>query len=116
VRVLRYGRHGVLLEFDGGAPVTAAYRALRDAGDDGRLTGLAELVPAARTVLLRTEGAPPPVEHLRALLRPATAAQCDGGPAGSGHRAPDAGPEPPLVTLRVRYDGADLELVARTAG
>ncbi len=120
MRVARYGRHGVLLEFDGGASAAAAYRALRGACDDGRLTGITELVPAARTVLVRTDGAPPPVDHLRGLLRAATGAEHRRGPAGFDDTGADTGadtrPEPSLVTLRVRYDGADLDLVARTAG
>lgn len=115
MRVLRYGRAAALLEFDDTAEVMAAYRALRSALDraDGRLAAVTEVVPAARTVLVAVApGGAVPVAGLRELLAaprtPHTAALTT---AESGN------PEdtPPTV-LSVRYDGADLELVARTAG
>jgi KipI family sensor histidine kinase inhibitor len=107
VRLLPYGSRGLLVELGSSALVTAAYRVLRAAARDGRLPGVAELVPAARTVLVELEdgpGAGPPAELIRELL--------DAAPDRPGD-APADGAE---VVLPVRYDGADLELVARTAG
>ncbi|MBV9313562.1 MAG: 5-oxoprolinase subunit PxpB [Pseudonocardia sp.] len=106
MRTLRYGRTGVLLELDSSAAVTAAYRRLRAACTGGRLAGVVELVPAARTVLVSVAiGASPPVERLRELLADL-----------STDEEPVTGSEAPMVTLPVRYDGEDLALVARTAG
>jgi KipI family sensor histidine kinase inhibitor len=129
-----------LVELDGSAEVTAAYRALRRAVDNGELTGVGELVPAARTVLVaapdpaaldstgfsstgpgstgfsstpgstgrgpathRTAARGPSEDAVRAVL------------AGLDAAAPDAEPATE-VEIPVRYDGEDLELVARTAG
>jgi len=108
VRLLRFGGSGVLVELSSGAQVMAAYRTLRAALADGRLDGVAELVPAARTVLLTAAaGTPLPRDRVRALL--ASLDELDGsdGPADSTGSAE--------VVIPVRYDGADLDLVARTA-
>jgi KipI family sensor histidine kinase inhibitor len=113
VRLLPYGPRGLLVELDSATRVTAAYRLLRAAARDGRLPGVAELVPAARTVLVELDpgpGARPPAELIRELLAPATD-QGDGDGADAGAEAV-GGAE---VVLPVHYDGADLDLVARTA-
>lgn len=105
MRVLRYGESALLVELASSAAVTAAYRRLRAALDEGRLLGVAELVPAARTLLLTADGPEVPADRLHTLLSdlPEEAEQ----PADSA-----ATPE---VVIPVRYDGDDLELVARTA-
>jgi KipI family sensor histidine kinase inhibitor len=115
VRLLRFGGSGVLVELSSGAEVMTAYRTLRAALADGRLDGVAELVPAARTVLLTVAaGLAPPRDQVRALLAEALdgAAEADGSVAGSSE-VPGAAPTE--VVIPVRYDGADLDLVARTA-
>jgi KipI family sensor histidine kinase inhibitor len=120
VRLLRFGGSGVLVELSSGAEVMAAYRTLRAALADGRLDGVAELVPAARTVLLTVAaGLAPPQNQVRALLAEALdgAAEAGGSVAGGsvagGSEVPGAAPTE--VVIPVRYDGADLDLVARTA-
>jgi KipI family sensor histidine kinase inhibitor len=109
VRLLRFGGSGVLVELSSGAEVMAAYRTLRAALADGTLGDVVELVPAARTVLLTVAaGTTPPHEQVRELLtRPLDAL---GGSAGPGEVAGAAD-----VVIPVRYDGTDLDLVARTA-
>jgi KipI family sensor histidine kinase inhibitor len=109
VRLLRFGGSGVLVELSSGAQVMAAYRTLRAALADGRLDGVAELVPAARTVLLTVAaGSPAPHDRVRALLASLEGPDGSDGPADSTGSAE--------VVIPVRYDGADLDLVARTAG
>ena len=90
MNVLPYGESAVLVETDEPLALTAALR-----GQDG----LIELVPAARTVLVRFT----PGTDVRTLLAEVTA-------------CPDAGAAGPLVELDVRYDGADLAAVAAEAG
>lgn len=108
VRLLRFGGSGVLVELSSGAQVMAAYRTLRAALADGRLDGVAELVPAARTVLLTVAaGTPSPRDRVRALLASLDEPDGSDGPADSTGSAE--------VVIPVRYDGADLDLVARTA-
>jgi KipI family sensor histidine kinase inhibitor len=110
VRLLRYGASGLLIELPSSASVTAAYRALRAAAADGRLPGIVELVPAARTVLVEAAaGARVPVDLVRGLI-----SEDPAGEPGEG-ADPDSGERPTEVVIPVHYDGADLELVARTA-
>jgi KipI family sensor histidine kinase inhibitor len=99
VRLLRYGESGLLVELESSALVSAAYRVLRGAVDGGALAGVDEVVPAARTVLIR--GDPPRDEVTRLLDELST-------------EEPDRAGRAELV-IPVRYDGADLELVADTA-
>jgi KipI family sensor histidine kinase inhibitor len=111
VRLLRYGGSGVLVELDSSAQVAVAYRTLHAALDDGRLPGVVELVPAARTVLVAVGGGVAvPTDLVRTLLTAGDADAEDDGPAG---RAP--GERAAEVVIPVHYDGTDLELVARTA-
>lgn len=112
MRVLRYGESALLVELASGAAAMAAYRRLRSALGEGRLPGVAELVPAARTVLLTADGPEVPADRLHALLAdlPEDAEQLDD--AEQPAPDPEATPE---VVIPVRYDGADLDLVARTA-
>ena len=101
--MLRYGPCGLLVELDSSASVAAAYLALRGAVDRGELAGVVEVVPAARTVLVEVApGLTVPTERVMAEL--------DGLVAGD--HPPSASTE---LVIPVRYDGADLELVARTA-
>lgn len=104
--MLRYGESALLLELSSSTQVTAVYRALHSARDEGRLSGVRELVPAARTVLVAADdGATPPSEQVRELV----------AALGDLDRPADPARSPTTLTIPVRYDGADLELVARTA-
>jgi KipI family sensor histidine kinase inhibitor len=101
--MLRYGAAGVLVEVGSSARVGAAYLALRHAMERGELPGVVELVPAARTVLVEVaDGCAVPTERVRVVLEG----------LGSWDEAAAGGAE---LVIPVRYDGEDLELVARTA-
>jgi allophanate hydrolase subunit 1 len=101
MRLRPAGPSAVLLEFADDHAVSAAYDLLVAARADGVLTA-AEIVPAARTVLL--DGVTDP-DRITALL-----------PAGGPPDAPAAaGPAKP-VTIPTRYDGDDLDDVARLWG
>jgi len=89
VRAVGWG--AALVELSSAGEVRAAYRRL--AG----VTGVTELVPAARTLLVEAD----PLPDLAALL-----ADLGEEPAADG----------PLVELPVAYDGPDLDEVARLAG
>jgi KipI family sensor histidine kinase inhibitor len=98
VRVLPCGDRALLVEVAGLAEVAAVRAALERAP----LTGQQELVPAARTVLVRLDRAPTDADA--ALLR--------------GLRpepAPDAGAGD-LVEVPVVFDGPDLDEVGRRTG
>ncbi|GAA1845815.1 allophanate hydrolase subunit 1 [Pseudonocardia alni subsp. carboxydivorans] len=98
VRVRRCGGRAVLLEVDDAAGVAAVVAAVRDAA----LPEVRELVPAARTVLVEVAtGA-----ATERVVQVARAADAAAGEAGTGT----------VHTLPVTYDGADLALVAETAG
>lgn len=93
-RVRPYGQAALLVETD--APL-ALWRAA------ARLPGVVEAVPAARTVLLRFD---PAVTGEGALT--AAVAHLD--------LAHTPSPPAPTVELEVRYDGADLDVVADETG
>lgn len=101
--MLRYGESGLLIEFARADEVMVAYRRLRAARADGRLPGVCELVPAARTVLVSGEAGPPelPADLLAGIVEEA--------------RRPSPPTSRAEVIIPVYYDGADLDLVARTA-
>ncbi|RAJ47247.1 KipI family sensor histidine kinase inhibitor [Kitasatospora sp. SolWspMP-SS2h] len=100
VRVLRCGSDAVLVEVEDAEQVQRLHAALRDAPP----TGVGELVPAARTVLVRYDPAATDWQRLRAAV---TALPLrDAPPAGA------AG----AVLIPVRYEGPDLAEVARLAG
>ncbi|MCW2633258.1 MAG: allophanate hydrolase, partial [Pseudonocardia sp.] len=103
MRLLPYGPTAVLVELDSVDEVRAVHEALRAACRDGRLPDVVELVPAARTVLVAVRPGSSDLDTVRAEL---SAVPLD--------RPPAAPPGEPL-TVPVHYDGADLELVARTA-
>lgn len=97
MRWLPAGPAGLLLELESGHQVRAVYAALA-----ALEVPAVDVVPAARTVLF--DGVTDP-EDLRRVVEPLL---------GAGLTTPDpAGPE---VEVPVRYDGEDLEEVARTWG
>ncbi|MFV0462885.1 MAG: 5-oxoprolinase subunit B family protein [Nostocoides sp.] len=102
VTVLPYGERALLIEVTPPYPVSGAYAAVLGARDAGRLPGVLEVVPAARTVLV-TFG---DVAATRAG-RPVLGQLVPSAPAA------DAGPE---VVIAVHYDGEDLTAVARLTG
>jgi KipI family sensor histidine kinase inhibitor len=98
-RVLPYGDAALLVEVGDLAEVLALAAAVRDAA----LTGVLDVVPAARTVLLTTAPGTD-LAALRRTLLDLTAAPADAAPGGS------------TVEITVTYDGADLAEVARLTG
>lgn len=100
VRIMAAGRSALLLEVDSDAEVASLHCELMERQANGRLGGVAEIVPAARTVLL--DG----------LARPElVAAQFEGWLPQSS-----APPEGDVVTVPTRYDGEDLAEVAALWG
>jgi KipI family sensor histidine kinase inhibitor len=100
--VLDYGDQALLLQLDSTAEVLAWTDALRAAD----LTGVVDIVPASRTVLVKLHG-PRYQSVTRARLdklRPVSGASVDNGPARAD------------VVLDVVYDGADLADVAQLSG
>lgn len=92
------GRRALLFEVTSAAEVAAIVSAVRAA----ELAEVTELVPAARTVLV--EVAPgAALDRVRDAVR---TADPESGSSGTGT----------VHTIPVTYDGADLDLVARTAG
>jgi KipI family sensor histidine kinase inhibitor len=101
LRVLDYGDHALLLQFDSTAEVLAWTDALRTAD----LLGVVDIVPAARTVLIKLDG--------RRYL-PGTRQRLD-----KMRVNPADVMEPPAVAdvvIDVVYDGADLDEVAALTG
>ena len=96
VTVRRVGRAALLLEVGSDAEVAALLREVTELRDAGELGKVAEVVPAARTVLLDGVAAPDAVARRFAGRRPTAL-------------PPDAGP---LVEVETVYDGADLAEVA----
>jgi KipI family sensor histidine kinase inhibitor len=100
VKVLAYGDRALLVQLDGTAAVLAWLEGLRSA----RPAGVADVVPAAETVLVMArEGAD--VGALAAALREVTPAPAAAAAAGG-----------PVVEVPVRYDGPDLADVAELTG
>ncbi|MFG1606147.1 allophanate hydrolase subunit 1 [Actinoplanes sp. NPDC049265] len=97
-RFLRCGREAVLIEVADLTAAMALYAALRDAA----LPGVIDLVPAARTVLVRFDPAATSPAALQTLVSelPATSHHTTGG----------------TVTIPVRYNGPDLADVAAAVG
>lgn len=98
-RFLRCGREAVLVEVADLAAAMALYAALRDAS----LPGVVDLVPAARTVLIRLDPE---------VTSPSAVSSSVSDLPVSRRRSTDAG----TVTIPVRYDGPDLADVAAHAG
>ncbi|WP_033339954.1 5-oxoprolinase subunit B family protein [Catenuloplanes japonicus] len=97
MHVRRAGPSAILIELAGTEAVFAAYELLTAARERGELTA-EEIIPAARTVLL--DGVPDPDLVFRLL--PAE-------PSLSGEKPED----PKTITISTRYDGEDLDDVAR---
>lgn len=96
LRVLAAGDDAVLLEFGSAQQVEAACRRLLSV----RPRGVAEVVPAARTILVAYDPQATSPEEIAACVRSAPAAAAAAGEAGEA---------PETVRIRVRYDGPDLE-------
>lgn len=99
VRVLLVGSDGLLAEVADLDEALALFASLRDAPP----VGVWELVPAARTVLVRFDP----------TLTRADALGADLASRSLGHAATADGP---VVDVPVSYDGADLDEVARICG
>jgi KipI family sensor histidine kinase inhibitor len=99
MRFLRCGREAVLVEVDDLDEAQALYATLRTAA----LPGVTDLVPAARTVLVRLDPG---------ATTPAAVRETIGGLRIDRQRRPDVG----TVTVPVRYDGPDLADVAAHTG
>ncbi|MFT4211407.1 MAG: carboxyltransferase domain-containing protein, partial [Microbacterium sp.] len=98
-RVLPVGERAVLVEVGGLDAVLALHAALAAAAP----AGVEELVPAARTVLVRFDPARTSAAAVRAWIAAVPDATTASGPARD-------------VTLEVAYDGADLAETARLLG
>ncbi|GLW27562.1 5-oxoprolinase subunit B family protein [Actinoplanes regularis] len=98
MRIRRAGPSAVLLEVADTAAVFAAYDLLTAARAEGTLRA-SEIVPAARTVLI--DGVAEP-DRIAALLE-----------TGRSAAPPSAAGSPPTIEIPVRYDGEDLDDVAR---
>ncbi|GAA1686832.1 carboxyltransferase domain-containing protein [Microcella alkalica] len=101
-RILPCGDRALLVEVDALEQSLAAHAALAASAPDGVL----ELVPAARTVLVRLDPRTLGLRHAEHWLRATLAAADPAAPL----------PEGPVVALPVVYDGDDLEAVAAVWG
>ncbi|WP_374113572.1 5-oxoprolinase/urea amidolyase family protein [Microbacterium sp. zg.B48] len=101
MRILPMGQHAVLVEVDS---LDAAV-ALRARLEATRPPGVVDLVPAARTVLVRVDPARVPLAAVRSWVAGATT---DAAAAATA--------DAPLVELEVGYDGADLAETAELLG
>ena len=99
MKVLPFGDRAVLAEFDTLSETMGAYRAL----DAARLPGVLELVPAARTVLVRLDPGRLSLRAAEHWLLGVSAADAD------THDGPS-------VTIPARYDGQDLASTAELLG
>jgi KipI family sensor histidine kinase inhibitor len=100
-RALSMGERAFLVELEGLDEVLAVHAALAAAQPEG----VTDLVPAARTVLVRVDPRKLPLAAARSwALRTAAETQPGGTAAG------------PLVELDIAYDGADLDDIARLLG
>lgn len=104
MRVLTVGDAALLVEVADAAEVQAAYRRITALAGDPDVPTPREVVPAARTVLL--EGLEDLESWRKVLVRELAGLQAKEPTDSSGRD----------VTLRVRYDGADLEEVAAAWG
>ncbi len=99
MRILPFGDRAVLAEFDSLGEAMGAFRSL----DAARPAGVIELVPAARTVLVRID---PGRMSLTAARHWLESTRIDSRPEASGI----------LVTIPTRYDGPDLASTAALLG
>lgn len=94
-----YGEHAALLDCDSLPQMSAAHATVAAA----RPSGIAELVPGARSLLMVETPGSGALAAVRKLLADA---DLEHPPAGASRE----------ITLDVTYDGEDLELVAKDAG
>ena len=124
VEVLPVGDEGLLLEVASLDDVLALDAALRRAVASGgpAWRDVTDVVPAARTVLLLTrEGADlaalaRTVRQLAAAGGPVPATSCDSCHGSGGAPGPETAGRSHEVEIEVRYDGPDLDDVARLTG
>lgn len=102
MRILPFGDRAVLAEVESLAEVLGLHAALAASRPDG----VVDLVPSARTVLVRVDPRILPVAAARAWIERAAT-------AGSGT---DTASSPDVVELPIRYDGEDLAEVAALLG
>jgi len=105
-RLLPYGDSGVLVEAPDLAAAMRVGTVLRAALDGGRLEGVVDLVPAARTVLVVAD-VPGRQAPVAAAVRRALAGATDAAVLPGQART---------VEVSVRYDGDDLDEVGRLTG
>ncbi len=106
VRVVPYGEDALLVDL----PDLAAVRALDAALRAGPPAGTVDLVPAARTLLVRC------ASPAQATAARADVAERAARAAAGADRAASGDDDAEPVLLPVRYDGADLAEVARLTG
>ncbi|MDG4663113.1 allophanate hydrolase subunit 1 [Mycobacterium sp. 236(2023)] len=102
-RILDYGDRALLLEFGSSAEVLAWTEAVRTAG----LLGVVDIVPAARTILVKLAGS---------RYQAPTRQRLGGVQVSEEAVAESATPTEADVVLDVTYDGEDLDEVARLTG
>ncbi len=103
MRLLPCGDAALLVELDDLRSVLALSAAIGADRDDGGLGDVVDVVPAARTVLLRCRRGPGVLARVADRLRGLETAEYDAG-------------EGPHVEVEVTYDGPDLDDVARISG
>jgi 5-oxoprolinase (ATP-hydrolysing) subunit B len=117
MRLLPYGDTALLVELDDGDQVAALRAALTDTTgntdttsntDTTGTTGVEELVPAARTLLVSFNPAKVSGSQLRTAI--------DAAAERARAAGPSAAADQPLVVVPVRYDGADLDYAAEYTG
>lgn len=106
MRILPAGDRALLLECDSLAAVLQAHRALTS----HPIEGVRELVPAARTVLVRLDPRVAGLGHVEHRVRELLAVASDAG-AGDGDAVSET-----VVSIPVVYDGEDLDVVADAWG
>lgn len=106
--ILDYGDRALLLEFDGTAEVLAWNDALRAAD----LLGVVDIVPAARTILVKLSGPQylAPTRQRLHQVQLSEDALADSVAPADGTRHPD------VAVIDVNYDGEDLDEVAELTG
>jgi KipI family sensor histidine kinase inhibitor len=113
-RILPMGETAWLIELPDAATTLAAYERLRAAlGRGGSGAGVTDIVPAARTVLVRFD-AQTPAARTTAWIRAAIATAPDGEQRATWVGSASGGAE--IVEIPVRYDGPDLGEVAAVLG
>ncbi|MEE2058760.1 5-oxoprolinase subunit B family protein [Rhodococcus artemisiae] len=99
MRILRNGDSAILAEFDSLDDVLAHFRAL----DAERMHGVLDLIPAARTLLVRYDTETTRADAIRRWLVETPPMRADTTPGTE-------------VVIEVRYDGPDLEEVGQRTG